>query len=295
MKRIIPLFAVTCLSIGVFSCAETSTSSHDDLLGKKEIKVDAESFDVGWQGDTLSIPFEANCYWGIDFLTWEQEILDNGDEIQKVSPAKWMTTPAIYGMGNRTVDIKVAANLRSNRTRKGYIKFFTGDDDVYHYVTVTQAGNPDWSGPELEPLELFFDFTQNSMNWPTTSQTIADDLIYPLKGVDYHFSFQRCSMGAYLVIFNSNCSLGLPALENYRLTKVVALISSNNKSVRHATISKQAAVNDPVQGGEDQTWPAQPSVEITYNLMDTEYNTRYYLYCVSGGLPTAGVTLYYEP
>lgn len=45
----------------------------------------------------------------------------------------------------------------------------------------------------------------------------------------------------------------------------------------------------------EQTWPAKPSVQMVYDIENSEKNTRYYLYCVSNGLPVAAVTLHYEP
>ena len=104
-------------------------------------------------------------------------------------------------------------------------------------------------------------------------------------------------MGNYLVIHNVGAYLGLPAIENYRLTKVTAVVSSNNSKARGAAVSADPA--GTILVSDDIEWPAAPSVELVYELEDTQYNTRYYLVNTpghpTGGLPTAGLTLHYEP
>jgi len=293
MKHIIQILSVAVLSFGLASCSQSTVGSHDELRVDKVLSVDAaEEVDVPMEGDTLTVPFRANCYWGIDLLTWTKKKGDNGEELYSVSPAGWMSTPAKYGMGDATVDIYVRANDRSRNPREGYIKVFTGDENVYHLIKVSQVGNPDYEGREAEPFDLYFDFTQNSMNWPTTSRS-SGEYLYPLQGVDYSFQLTLCNMGKYLVIYNTGASLGFPIIEGFRLTRVTALISNNNKNVRHALISADTA--GEVVVSPDQTWPGQPNIEMVYDISDPKYDTRYYLYCVSGGLPTAAVTLHYEP
>ncbi len=293
LKQIIHTLSFVVLSLGLASCTEKAVNNHDELRVDKVLTVNAaEKIDVPWQGDTLSIPFHANCYWGVDLLAWSMNKGENGESLYNVAPAKWMSTPAQYGMGDATVDVRIKPNDRSANTREGYIKVFTGDENLYYLIKVLQAGNPDYVGPEREPMDLYFDFTVNTMNWPTTSRS-SGEYVYPLQGVDYSFLLSQCNIGQYLVVYNTGASLGLPAIDGYKLTKVTALISSNNKSVRHALISADPAGTEVVS--PDQTWPAQPSVEMVYDLEGAQYNTRYYLYCVSGGLPTAGLTLHYEP
>lgn len=293
MKQIVHSLSIAALLLGLFSCTQSTINNHDDLRVDKVLTVDvANEIDVRWEGDTLSIPFHANCYWGIDLLAWTMKKGDNGETLYSVAPAKWMSTPAQYGMGDAVADVRINPNDRSTQTREGYIKVFTGDENLYYLIKVLQAGNPDYQGSELEPLDLYFDFTVNSMNWPTTSRS-SGEYVYPLQGVDYSFLLTQCNIGQYLVIYNTGASLGFPALEGLKLTKVTALISSNNKSVRHALISADTAGTEVMS--PDQAWPAQPSVEMVYDLTNPQYNTRYYLYCVSGGLPTAGITLHYEP
>ena len=279
------------------SCQQLPDRNHDELRAPKVLNVDVDSYDIGWEGGTVELSFSTNSFWGVEFLGWKDEILSEGDTTRVVVNAAWMSTPVIYGEGNANISIKVAANDRSRRSREGYVKVFTGDENVFKMIPVVQAGNPDFTGPEtLPPLDLVFDFTNNFMNWPTASQSTGE-YVYPLDGVDYSFEFGRCNMGKYLVIHNVGAYLGLPAIENYRLTKVTAVVSSNNSKARGAAVCADPA--GTILVSEDIEWPAAPSVELVYELDDTQYNTRYYLINTpghpSGGLPTAAVILHYEP
>lgn len=292
------IFSALLLSlVAMVSCQQIQVDNHDELRAPKELNVPVDSYQVGWEGETIELSFTTNSFWGVEFLGWKDEILGEGDTTRLVINAGWMSTPVIYGEGNASIQVKVAANDRSRRTREGFIKVFTGDENVYKMIPVIQSGNPDYEGPENLPvLDLFFDFTTNFMGWPTASQSTGE-YVYPLNGVDYSFEFGRCNMGNYLVIHNVGAYLGLPAIENYRLTKVTALVSSNNSKARGAAICADSA--GTVMVSEDLEWPAAPSVEVVYELDDSQYNTRYYLVNTpghpSGGLPVAGVTLHYEP
>lgn len=283
--------------VAMVSCQQIEVNNHDDIRAPKQLNVLADEYNVGWEGETIDLSFTTNSFWGVEFLGWKDEIIQEGDTARVVVNAAWMSTPVIYGEGNATLQVKIAANDKSRRAREGYIKVFTGDENVCKMIPVVQSGNPDYEGPEGLPiLDLYFDFTTNFMGWPTASQSTGE-YVYPLDGVDYSFEFGRCNMGNYLVIHNVGAYLGLPAIENYRLTKVTAVVSSNNSKARGAAVSADPA--GTILVSEDIEWPAAPSVEVVYELEDTQYNTRYYLVNTpghpTGGLPTAGLTLHYEP
>lgn len=275
------------------SCQKETVRNHDDLKAPKSLSVEEDYFNLGWEKDTVEVNYTANCYWGIDFLAWTNKVSEAGDTTMVLSPTKWMSTPVQYGMGSNVAEVVVEANARSNKSRTGYIKVFTGDDNICHMIKVVQAGNPDYvPAADLEPMDLVFDFTQNSMNWPTTSQSVGE-VVYPLDGNNYTFVFGRCNMAAYLVVHNVGAYLGLPAIPDYKLTKVTVLVSSNNSRARGAKITADTDGNVVV--GDDQAWAATPSVEYVYDLKGTDYETMYYLMCTVSGLPIAGLTLHYEP
>ena len=275
------------------ACQQTAVNPHDDLRAPKVLQVEQDGFHVGWEKTSVEVSLSTNSLWGLEFLAWKPETQPDETVKQVVGNASWLSAPVLYGSGDATVSVQVDANSRSKSTRKGFIKVFTGDENVFRMVPVVQDGNPDYEGPEgLQPLDLYFDFTNNDMGWPTAAQSVGE-VVYPLDGVDYTFYFGRCNMAAYLVIHNANAYLGLPAIENYRLTRVTVLVSSNNTRVRNASITADPLGAEVV--GETQEWPGTGNVEIVYDLVGTEYNTSYNLFCVSGGLPTAAVTLHYEP
>lgn len=274
------------------SCQE-KVDRHEDLRAPKQLTVQETQFNVGWEKTTVTVNYDANCYWGLEFLAWTEKVVEEGDTTLVLSSAKWMNTPVLYGTGSNAAEVTIEANSRSRKSRSGYIKVFTGDENVCHMVKVTQAGNPDYVGPVVTtPKDLVFDFTQNAMGWPTTAQSVGD-VTYPLDGEEYGFVFGRCNMAAYLVIHNAGAYLGLPALDGYRLTKVTVLVSSNNSKVRGAKITSDPEGVNVVSA--EQSWPASPSVEIVYDIDDAQYDTMYYLVCTVAGLPVAGLTLHYEP
>ena len=291
------IFSALLVSLfALASCEQMPMKKHCDIRQPKELNVMNQEYNVGWEGETLDLSFTTNSFWGVEFLGWKVEIRNEGDTARVVAKAGWMSTPVIYGEGNANLKIKVAANDRTRFPREGFIKVFTGDENVAKIIPVRQEGNPTYEEPDLMPMDLVFDFTNNFMSWPTASESVGE-YVYPLDGVDYSFELGRCNMAAYLVIHNVGAYLGLPAIENYKLTKVTALVSSNNSKARGAAIC--ADPEGTVMVSEDLEWPAAPSVEVVYELEDTQYNTRYYLVNTpghpTGGLPTAGLTLHYEP
>lgn len=292
-RYIITSILATAAVLFAVSCQKDTVRNHDDLRGPKSLSVDQDSFDLGWEKDTVSLSWKANCYWGLEFLAWGNKITAAGDTTFTLNPAKWMSTPVIYGQGDGETQIVVDANARSNKPREGYIKVFTGDENVCKLIKVTQAGNPDYVPPiGLVEMDLVFDFTQNSMNWPTTSQSVGE-VVYPLDGKNYTFVFGRCNMAAYLVVHNAGAYLGLPAIPDYRLTKVTVQVSSNNSRERGAKIT--ADIEGNVVVGDEQSWAATPNNVYEYELKGTDYEKMYYLMCTVSGLPVASLTLHYEP
>ena len=114
-----------------------------------------------------------------------------------------------------------------------------------------------------------------------------------MNGVDYSFDLGDCSVGSYLVIYQAGSYLGLPIINDYMLTRVSVLVSANNKAPRDAAITED--VEGKIVVGDRQLWEATGGVTVIYDLHDTDYDTRYYLYCLGQGLPVAGLTLRYEP
>ena len=288
------IFSALLVSLfALASCEQMPMKKHCDIRQPKELNVMNQEYNVGWEGETLDLSFTTNSFWGVEFLGWKVEIRNEGDTARVVAKAGWMSTPVIYGEGNANLKIKVAANDRTRFPREGFIKVFTGDENVAKIIPVHQEGNPTYEGPEgLQPMDLVFDFTNNNMNWPTANETGRYD--YTLDGVAYTFELGASRFGgSYLVVNNVASYVGMPAIEGYKLTRITVLISSNNKSERGAVISSDTAGADVVS--ENQLWPAQPSIEMIYDIEDPAYDTMYYMVSTKSGLPVAGITLHYEP
>ena len=292
--KVTKIFSVLLLSLfAMISCEQMSVDRHSDIRLPKELKVENDFYKVPYQGETLDLSFSTNSFWGVEFLGWAETVPTEGDTLRTVTTVGWMSTPVIYGEGDADLKIKVQANDHTRKSREGFIKVYTGDENVVALISVLQEGNPTYQGPSLKPMDLFFDFTNNEMGWPTQAQSVGE-YVYTLDGTDYSFEFGQCNMAAAnFVIHTVGSSLGLPALEDYKLTSVTVLVAKNNAKVRGALISTDKAGVEVAS--LNQEWPAQPNVEIVYDIAEPEYNTRYYIVSTKSGLPVAGVTLHYEP
>ena len=249
-----------------------------DLTGIDTIRMTAAGGDT-----TFSV--RSNSFWSIKGVT---KVLDEETGEEKEETINWINAPVKVFEGDGTIKVVVAPNI-GRKPRKADLCFYTADPNTTQRVPIFQANDPDL----IKPIELTFGFTDNTvMNWPTANSTVEAD--YPLNGVNYSFAIGNSRFGgAYLVINTANSYLGMPVIEDYKLTRVTVHVSSNNKTARHGQVTADPAGTIIV--GDYQQWPNKPSIDVVYDLHDTEYSTRYYLFCVKGGLPVAGVTLKYEP
>ena len=154
--------------------------------------------------------------------------------------------------------------------------------------------------------DLVFDFTTDShiSGWPTaSSNTVPGNKYYDSYAFDLGATVYYQSMGTDLMIKPSSY-LGLPALEGYKLTKVVGVLNDRAKNAESdadwnvtttAVVSIKTANNGSVvSGGTAQTWSTKGG-EYTYNLTGTEANTSYYLCVATGNCQIKTLTLSYEP
>ena len=84
--------------------------------------------------------------------------------------------------------------------------------------------SPGW-GQTRGSLTLTFDLSSNPGGWPTTNSTTLTDYTYTLDDVDYTFALKNVKCNSGYLMLTSTAVLGLPAIENYKLTKVIAFIS----------------------------------------------------------------------
>lgn len=249
-----------------------------DLNGLDTLRALATGYDT-----TLKV--QSNTFWSIKGL---QKVTDEETGVEGEEAITWISAPVNVFEGDGEIKIVVSPNL-GKRPRTADILFYTADTNVVQRLPVFQPNDPSL----IKPIELYFDFTNNSiMNWPTANSTA--EVTYPLNGVEYSFALGNSRYGgAYLVIASVGSYLGTPVIPDYKLTRIIAHVSSNNKSKRNSNVT--ADPEGTIIVHPNQEWPAKASIDIIYELPNTEYDTRYYLRCVKSGLPCAGVTLRYEP
>ena len=141
--------------------------------------------------------------------------------------------------------------------------------------------------------ELTFPLSSNPGGWPTSQSTTLTNYTYTLNNVTYTFALKnvKCNNG-YLMIYQPG-ALGLPAIEGYKLTKVVASNSGGCSTSVKVGISSSGTEASYIDGGAIQTWSTQGST-YTYNLTSTEANTMYYLYVTNKNGQVTSLTLTYE-
>ena len=124
---------------------------------------------------------------------------------------------------------------------------------------------------------LTFDLSKNPGGWPTANSTELTEYIYTLGDVDYSFYLKNVKCNSGYLMLTQPAALGLPAIEGYKLTKVVAKNTSGCSTSVNVGISYSSESAEYLSGGEAQTWATQSS-SYTYELNETSDNVVYYLY-----------------
>ena len=151
---------------------------------------------------------------------------------------------------------------------------------------------PGW-GQAREGLTLTFDLSSNPGGWPTANSTTLTEYTYTLNNVDYTFALKNVKCNSGYLMLTATAVLGLPAIEDYKLTKVVAKNSGGCSTSTKVGISSSATSESYISGGEIQTWSITSS-SYTYNLTGTDVNTMYYLYVTNKNAQVTTLTLTYE-
>lgn len=155
-------------------------------------------------------------------------------------------------------------------------------------VSYTNSGNT--RARNITPLT--FDVTSNPGEWPTSNPTTLTDYTYTLAGVDYTFKLNNVKQNSGYLMLTATADLGLPALENYKLTKVVANNSSSCSTSTRVSICTNTT-GTAVSGGAAQTWSTVNS-SYTYTLSKTSANTVYYMHVTTKNAQLYSVVLTYE-
>lgn len=289
MKRLVYLLPVAAL-FAFSACSKPDDSAN---TGDAYITVSPTSIpDVPYTASTYKVEIDANCKWTITKTD------DEGN------PVQWLKTDKLTGEGKATISILVEENP-GNVARSGAVNITS--DKASASIDITQAANPGGEdpgddGPQEnpgdEPIVLSFDFSGTPLTgWPTETGTGTAECVYSIEGKNYTFvltadgqatnRFPYWKEGTGIVITKYRY-IGLPAIEGYRLTKVVATnakVADAESKYGKAGVANQveniAGAPDAdgghgyVKGGEPQVW--SELADYTYELGGTTMNTVYYL------------------
>ena len=145
-------------------------------------------------------------------------------------------------------------------------------------------------------LALSFSFTSAPSGWPSGSSGSANSQTYTVDGTAYTFALGKnvyYNTQKYLML-KATTYLGLPAIDGYKLTKVVVKNSSGCSQKTNVGISSASSSATYLTGGSAQTYSTQSST-YTYTLSDTSANTMYYLYITSANCQITNLELTYAP
>ena len=141
--------------------------------------------------------------------------------------------------------------------------------------------------------DLTFSLTSNPGGWPTANSTTLTNYTYTLDEVDYTFALNNVKCNSGYLMMTSTAVLGLPAIEGYKLTKVVASNSSGCSTSTLVGISSSSSSASYITGGETQKWSTTGS-SYTYTLTSTAANTMYYMYVTNKNAQVTQLVLTYE-
>lgn len=144
-----------------------------------------------------------------------------------------------------------------------------------------------------ETKTVTFGLKSNPGEWPTENSTTLTNYTYTLDGVDYTFGLKNVKCNSGYLMLTQPAVLGLPAIDGYKLTKVVAKNSSDCSTSVNVGVSSSASDASYIAGGAAQKW-ATKSSSYTYNLSGTSNNTVYYLYVTSKNAQIVSLELTYE-
>lgn len=158
------------------------------------------------------------------------------------------------------------------------------------FVCLLAIGNAWGQGQDLV---LTFNLSSNPGGWPTTNLTTLTEYTYVLDGTNYTFALKNVKCNDGYLMLTATAALGLPAVEDYKLTKVVAKNSGGCSTSVNVGVSSSASLASYISGGAKLTW-ATTSSSYTYNLSGTSDNTVYYLYVTNKNAQITSLELTYE-
>ncbi len=150
-----------------------------------------------------------------------------------------------------------------------------------------------WTEEEMDGNTLSFDLTSNPGGWPTANETTLTDYTYTLNGVDYTFKLKNVKQNSGYLMLTQPAAFGLPSISGKKLTKVVISNSGGCSTSVKVGISSSGTSESYISGGAIQTFATTGS-SYTYNLVDTEEDTVYFVYVTNKNAQFTNIALTYE-
>ncbi len=305
-----PTLTISCPSKGVIKSAKiTYTVSNTGILtfGSSNIKSD-ETISINAQSAVFGVGNTGIATNGqvritnIDVL-YEITIDDSGKTLESISLSGEYTTSftvgdefSFGGTVTATYSDNTTEDVTSEATFSGYDLSTSGDQTVtvaFDDVTTTYGIIVNEIDPTAS-LTLNFDLTKNPGNWPTENSTALTNYSYSLKGTDYTFSLRNVKCNSGYLMLTKTAILGLPAINGYKLTTIVASNSGGCSTSTNVGVSSSTDVADYISGGEAIKWGTQGST-YTYELAETQSNTMYYLIATNANAQIVNLELTYTP
>ena len=164
-------------------------------------------------------------------------------------------------------------------------------DDVIDDIAADIDLYAQWE--ESTEMTLSFDVSSNPGEWPSTNDATLTNYTYTLNAENYTFALKNVKCNSGYLMMTYVAVLGLPAIEGYKLTKVVASNSGGCSTATQVGISSSASSASYISGGASQTWSTTSS-QYTYNLTSTVANTMYYMYVTNKNAQVTNLELTYE-
>ena len=137
--------------------------------------------------------------------------------------------------------------------------------------------------------DLSFSFTSQPSGWPTASSAGN----YTYSGYTFALGANVYYNSSHYLMMKYTTYVGLPAIADKKLTKVVAQNSSSCSTKTYVGVSSSSSSASYITGGAKQNWSTTGS-SYTYNLSGTAANTSYYLYITDANAQMTNLSLTYE-
>lgn len=169
-----------------------------------------------------------------------------------------------------------------------------------NFTTEAEQGGGD--EPSGEKLTLELTFVTHPVGWPVAKNNAAEGSYnYTLNNTTYSFTHTKVGDGIYLagtsktsgyLLMAADNKLGLPAIEGYKLTRVVGTLNDQGTPSTSSQVSITDGTNT-ITGGTSQTWSTKGD-DYTYELTGTTTNTVYYMAIANKNCQMIALSLTYE-